>query len=106
MTRKEFKEKLFSYCKELGYIINESTVDFEPFNCLFYMPCIQNFDDKTFHYTPIPSKGQNATTMRKIKINYNEGTLDIYKDIAKKWCIIHKEYKVKQKLEEIGKDFE
>lgn len=106
MTRKEFKEKLFSYCEMLGYIISESTVDFKPFNCLFYMPCIQNFDDNTIHYTPIPSKGQNVTTMRKIKIDYNDSTLEIYKHIAKKWCMINKEYKIEQKLEKIGSDFE
>lgn len=101
MNRKEFKEKLFSYCQLLGYIITEHCVQFKSFGTLFYFSPI----DDSFHYTPIPPKGK-ATTLRRIKINYNEGTLDIYKDIAKKWCIIHKEYKVKQKLEEIGKDFE
>lgn len=106
MNRKEFKDKLFSYCKELGYIIGESTVDFKPFNCLFYMPCITNFDDNTFHYTPIPPKGQNVTTMRKIKIQYNDRTLEMYKHLAKKWRKNEIESKVKQKLEKIEKDFE
>ena len=102
MTRKEFKTSLFSYCKLLGYNITEQAVEFEPFGVsLFYFSKI----DGSFHYTPIPTKGK-FTTLRKIKIDYNEGTLEIYKHIAKKWCMIHKEYKIKQKLEEIGKDFE
>lgn len=102
MTKKEFKDKLFSYCKALGYNITEQAVEFEPFGCsLFYF---SQFDG-SFHYTPIPTKGK-MTTLRRIKIDYNEGTLEIYKHIAKKWCMINKEYKVKQKLDEIGKDFE
>ena len=102
MTKKEFKEKLFSYCQSLGYIITEQAVEFEPFGpSLFYF---SPFDD-SFHYTPIPPKGK-VTTLRRIKIDYNEGTLEIYKHIAKKWCMITKEYKIEQKLEKIGKDFE
>lgn len=104
MTRKEFKEKLFSYCQLLGYNITEHSVEFEPFGpSLFYF---SQFDG-SFHYTPIPipPKGK-VTTLRRIKIDYNEGTLELYKLIAEIWCMISKEYKVKQKLEEIGKDFE
>ena len=102
MTKKEFKDKLFSYCQTLGYNITEHSVEFEPFGpSLFYFSQF----DSSFHYTPIPPKG-NVTTLRRIKIDYNEGTLEIYKHIAKKWCMINKEYKVKQKLEEIGTDFE
>ena len=106
MNRNEFKEKLFSYCKELGYIIGENTVEFKPFNCLFYMICIQNFDDNTFHYTPVPPKGKNFTTMRKIKIQYNDSTLEMFKNHAKKWRKFEIESKVKQKIENIEKDFE
>lgn len=102
MTRKEFKTELFSYCELLGYTITEQAVEFVPFGVsLFYF---SQFDG-SFHYTPIPKKGK-VTTLRGIKIDYNEGTLEIYKHIAKKWCMINKEYKVKQKLEEIEKDFE
>lgn len=102
MTRKEFKTALFSYCESLGYPITEHAVEFVPLGpSLFYF---SQFDG-SFHYTPIPPKGK-FTTLRKIKIDYNEGTLEIYKHIAKKWCMINKEYKVKQKLDEIGKDFE
>lgn len=101
MTKKEFKTQLFSYCKSLGYIITEQAVEFKAFGpSLFYFSTI----DGSFHYTPIPTKGK-VTTLRKIKIDYNERTLEIYKHIAKKWCMIHKEYKMKQKLEEIEKDF-
>lgn len=102
MTRKEFKTALFSYCQSLGYTITEHSVEFEPFGpSLFYFSKY----DGTFHYTPIPTKGK-VTTLRGIKIHYNEGTLEIYKHIAKKWCMITKEYKIEQKLEKIGKDFE
>lgn len=102
MTRKEFKTALFSYCQLLGYTITEHAVEFEPLGpCLFYFSPF----DGSFHYTPIPPKGK-VTTLRRIKIDYNEGTFEIYKHLAKKWCMINKEYKVKQKLEEIGKDFE
>lgn len=102
MNRKEFKDKLFSYCQSFGYIITEHAVEFEPFGpSLFYF---SPFDD-SFHYTPIPPKGK-VTTLRRIKIDYNEGTLEIYKHIAKKWCMINKEYKIEQKLEKIGSDFE
>ena len=101
MTRKEFKEKLFSYCESFGYTITEHSVEFEPYGVsLFYFSKI----DGSFHYTPIPTKGK-FTTLIGIKIDYNEETLEIYKHIAKKWCMINKEYKMKQKLKEIGKDF-
>lgn len=101
MNKKEFKEKLFSYCKSLGYIITKHSVEFKSFGTLFYFSPY----DGTFHYTPIPPKGE-ATSIRRIKINYNEVTLEIYKLIAKKWSMINKEYKIEQKLEKIGKDFE
>lgn len=42
----------------------------------------------------------------KIKIQYNDRTLEMYKHLAKKWIKIKIESKVKQKLEEIEKDFE
>lgn len=101
MTRKEFKEKLLSYCKLLGFIITEHCVEFKPFGTLFYF---SPYDD-TFHYTPIPTKGK-AATLRRIKINYNEGTLEIYKHIAKKWRKFEIASKVKQKFEKMEKDFE
>ena len=102
MTKNEFKDKLFSYSQSLGYIITDQAVEFKPFGpSLFYFSPF----DGSFHYTPIPPKGK-FTTLRRIKIDYNEGTLEIYKHIAKKWCMINKEYKIEQKLEKIGKDFE
>lgn len=101
MTRKEFKEKLLSYCKLLGFIITEHCVEFKPFGTLFYF---SPYDD-TFHYTPIPTKGK-AATLRRIKINYNEGTLEIYKHIAKKWHMLYKKYEIKKKVDGINKDFE
>lgn len=102
MTKKEFKDKLFSYCQSLGYNITEHAVEFEPFGpSLFYFSTF----DGSFHYTPIPPKGK-VTTLKEIKTDYNEGTLEIYKHIAKKWCMINKEYKIEQKLEKIEKDFE
>lgn len=101
MNRKEFKEKLFSYCKLLGYIITEHCVQFKSFGTLFYFSPI----DDSFHYTPILPKGK-ATTLRRIKIDYNEGTLEIYKHIARKWKKIEIECKIEHKLEEIKKDFE
>lgn len=100
MTRKEFKTALFSYCKLLGYEITKHSVEFKSFTIFLFSPY-----DNTFNYIPIPQK-REMTSLRRIKINYNEETLDIYKHIARKWCMIHKEYKMKQKLEEIGKDFE
>ena len=102
MNKNEFKDKLFSYCQSLGYNITEQAVEFEPFGpSLFYFSPF----DSSFHYTPIPPKGK-VTTLRRIKIDYNERTLEIYKHIAKKWCMINKEYKIEQKLEKIEKDFE
>jgi len=103
MTRKEFKEKLFSYCEALGYKISESTVEFKNLGCIFY---ISKWDDNTISYVPIPSNSQKVTTMRLIKIQYNDSTLEIYKHIAKKWYMIYKEQQKKQKLEKIKKDFE
>ncbi len=44
--------------------------------------------------------------MRKIKIQYNDSTLEMFKNLAKKWRKIEIESKVKQKLENIEKDFE
>lgn len=104
MTRKEFKTALFSYCESLGFIIGENTVRLNDFNCIFYMLCIPNFDDNTLHYTPLPK--EHVTTMRKIKIQYNNSTLDLYKHIAKKWRKFEIASKGKQKLEKIEKDFE
>lgn len=101
MTRKEFKEKLFSYCQLLGFIITKHSVEFKPFGTLFLF---SPYDD-TFNYTPIPPKGK-APALRKIKINYNEGTLEIYKLIAKKWHMLYKEYEIKKKVDGINKDFE
>lgn len=104
MTKKEFKEKLFSYCQSLGYIITEHAVDFklygQSFGTLFYFSPY----DGTFHYTPIPPNGE-ATSIRRIKINYNEEALKICKYIAKEWYMIYKERKIKEKVEEINKDF-
>lgn len=52
---------------------NDELVEFEPFGpSLFYF---SKFDG-SFHYTPIPPKGK-FTTLRRMKIDYNEGTLDI-----------------------------
>lgn len=101
MTKTEFKTALFSYCQSLGYIINKDAVEFKSFGTLFYFSPY----DGSFHYTPIPPKGQE-TTLRRIKIDYNEVTLDIYKHIAKKWRKIIIECKMEQKLEKIKKDFE
>lgn len=105
MTRKEFKEKLFSYCQSLGYIITEHAVDFKwngkSFVTLFYF---SPYDD-TFHYTPVPPNGV-ATTLSRIKINYNEQALEICKYIAKEWYMIYKEEKIKEKVERINKYFE
>lgn len=98
MTKNEFKTELFSYCKSLGYIITEHAVEFKSFGTLFYFSPY----DGTFNYTPV----KKATTLRKIKLQYNEGTLEIYKHIARKWKKIESEYKIKQKLEEMSKDFE
>lgn len=100
MTKKEFKTALFSYCQALGYIITKHAVQFKSFGTLFYFSPYDN----TFHYTPIVPKGK-ATTLRRIKIDYNEGTLKIYKHIAKEWRKIVIVCKIEQKLEEIKKDF-
>lgn len=101
MTKKEFKTALFSYCQLLGYVITEHAVEFQSFGpALFYFSPF----DGSFHYTPIPPKGK-VTTLRNIKIDYNEETLEIYKHIAKKWCMISKEYKMKKKLEDLQRDF-
>ena len=86
----------------MGYNITEHSVEFEPFGpSLFYFSQF----DSSFHYTPIPPKGK-ATTLRRIIINYNEGTLELYKHIARKWKKIEIECKIEHKLEEIKKDFE
>lgn len=101
MTKTEFKTALFSYCQALGYIITGHAVEFKSFGpALFYFSPF----DGSFSFTPIPPKGK-VTTLRRIKIDYNEGTLEIYKHIAKKWCMINKEYEIEQKLEKIKKDF-
>lgn len=101
MTKTEFKTSLFSYCQSLGYTITEHSVEFKSFGTLFYFSPYDN----TFNYTPIPKNGK-ATTLRKIKLQYNEGTLEIYKHIAKKWCMICKEQKIKKNLDSINQDFE
>jgi hypothetical protein len=101
MNRKEFKTALFSYCELLGYNITEYSVEFEPFGpSLFYF---SKFDG-SFNYTPISPKGK-FTTLRRMKIDYNEETLEIYKCIARKWYIIFKEYKIKKKIDSINQDF-
>lgn len=102
MTRKEFKNELFSYCKALDFVVKMDTVEFKYFGILFYIP---ELDDNTISYTPIPPK-RGATSLRRIIINYNEKTLEIYKHIARKWKKIEIECKIEKKLEEIKKDFE
>jgi hypothetical protein len=100
MNRKEFKEKLFSYCKLLGYEITKYSVEFKSFTIFLFSPY-----DNTFHYIPIPPK-REVTSLKRIKINYNEETLEIYKHIARKWYIIFKEYEIKKKIDSINQDFE
>lgn len=101
MNRKEFKTVLFSYCKAIGFVVKNDTVEFKSFGTIFYIP---ELDDNTISYIPIPPKGR-ATTLRRIKIDYNEGTLELYKHIARKWKKIEIECKIEHKLEEIKKDF-
>lgn len=100
MTRKEFKTQLFSYCQSLGYIITKHSVEFKSFTIFYFSP----YDNK-FNYIPIPQK-REMTSLKRIKIDYNEGTLEIYKHIARKWCIIFKEYEIKKKIDSINQDFE
>lgn len=100
MNRKEFKEKLFSYCKLLGYEITKHSVEFKSFTIFLF-----SLYDNTFHYIPIPPK-REVTSLKRIKINYNEETLELYKHIARKWKKIEIECKIEHKLEEIKKDFE
>ena len=102
MNRKEFKEKLFSYCKLLGYEITKHSVEFKSFGTLFYFSPYDN----TLNYAPIPipTNGEEATLCR-IRTKYTEEALDMCKHIAKDRCMIYKGLKIKDKLKEINKDF-